>query len=275
MRVRPGAYLPADSSVNAVARARCEHLAFGKLVIGGFAGLNYHGIPYWSEVFPVIVHSPNSIGFVSSDIIRLCRSKVAYEFGKDPVFPKLAVASPAVCVIDALIQLKQGRITWWVPPIEGFEPWEVRAVQLIDAARRKCKVSWNQLADASTQRFSKTSLLKLAKQSVSGADSPQETSLRLIAGDLAPNLQLQKAVYDTPRSEIPFTFIDLTWKGLKVAVYYDGEDHYNRERRNKDFAIRKKLEDRGWQVITVTAPELAFPEQLRRRIQKAVWKAQM
>lgn len=275
LRIRPGAYLPAETLVTGVARARCEYLASDALVIGGFAGLNYHGIPYWGDVFPVIAHSNYSLGFVSDNLIRLSRSKVPFETGKDPAFPQLRVASPAVCVIDCLIQLKKGRITWWVPRIEGYELWEIRAIQVIDAARRKCKVTWDELAQAAEQRFSKSDLRRLASKSAAGADSPQETSLRLIAGDLAEGVVLQRAIYDKTVSELPFTYIDLSWKGLKVAVYYDGEDHFDRERRNKDFAIRKKLEDDGWHVVTVTAPEFKYPEQLRKRIQKAIWRSQM
>lgn len=256
-----------------ITRARDAISQKNSFVVGGFAGLNYHGVPYWISIRPAVLHSAGTAGQATSSLVILASSTPLAVPGLDPGWPHLRVATPATCVIDALQLIRTGRAQWYVPAIKGLTDTDIRSIQVIDAARRKCKVSWDELKAAGRYRFNAKELRRLCALSSSGADSPQETLTRLILSDLAPDPVDQLAIFHPSDKEFPLTVADLSWKGIKVAVFYDGEHHLTRQQRNRDSEIRNGLEELGWEYVAITASDLTDPNRLRARVRRAIYRA--
>jgi hypothetical protein len=96
----------------------------------------------------------------------------------------------------------------------------------------------------------------------SGAESPQESRLRLIIvrGGLPP-----------PETQIEFRDlrirVDMGWREWKVAVEYDGVQHRtDAKQRAWDNERTEMLETAGWVVVRVSAAMLARPAILVERI---------
>jgi hypothetical protein len=96
----------------------------------------------------------------------------------------------------------------------------------------------------------------------SGAESPQESRLRLIIvdGGLPP-----------PETQIEFRDlrirVDMGWREWKVAVEYDGVQHWtDAKQRAWDIERTELLETAGWVVVRVSAAMLARPAILVERI---------
>ncbi|MEJ5998372.1 endonuclease domain-containing protein [Corynebacterium sp. H130] len=269
-RIDRGVHIPTGSPLSGVLWARCIWTKSPSVIFGGFVGLTYHYIHFWQDTLPIVGHVLGSKSFNRKLYLQWGRFSGQSIAGLDPCFRDLRVASLPDCVIDCLIQLKKHQVEWDVPPIPGLEPWQVRAVQVIDAARRHRQLTWAELKQAAKHRFCAKQLLALSTSSSDLCDSPRETLLRLLISDLAANPELQHPIFRNPGDEFPFTIIDLAWKDHKVAVYYDGEHHLDRRQRNRDAEIRNHLEELGWVVVAVTAPELRNPERLRRRVKRAI-----
>lgn len=91
-----------------------------------------------------------------------------------------------------------------------------------------------------------------------GSESPQESRLRLLIHDVGLPLPETQIKVEGANGRV-FARIDMGWKRWKVAVEYDGEQHWsNPEQRAWDIERTYRLEQLGWKVIRVSA------EQLRR-----------
>ncbi len=99
-----------------------------------------------------------------------------------------------------------------------------------------------------------------------GAESPQESRLRLLligAGLPAPETQIEFLdEYGVPRIRV-----DMGWRQWRVAVEYDGVQHWsNRYQRSWDIDRIATLEAMGWVVIRVSAELLSRPEVVIQRV---------
>ncbi len=95
-----------------------------------------------------------------------------------------------------------------------------------------------------------------------GAESPQETRLRLV---------LVGAGLPKPETQIEFRElrirVDMGWRHWKVAVEYDGVQHWeNRYQRSWDIERIALLEAAGWAVIRVSAEMLSRPDAIVDRV---------
>jgi hypothetical protein len=99
-----------------------------------------------------------------------------------------------------------------------------------------------------------------------GAESPRETRLRLV---------LIRAALPKPETQIEFfdefghAFIrvDIGWREWKVAVEYDGIQHWeNRFQRSWDIDRIAILEAMGWVVVRVSAEMLSRPDVIVERV---------
>lgn len=103
-----------------------------------------------------------------------------------------------------------------------------------------------------------------------GAESPYETLTRLIlirAGLPAPRTQLR--VVD----ETGFTvaYVDMGWPEHRVAVEYDGAQHWTDARqRRHDIERLAQLEALGWIVIRVSSDMLRTPAAVTERVRLAL-----
>lgn len=95
-----------------------------------------------------------------------------------------------------------------------------------------------------------------------GAESPQETRLRML---------LITAGFPKPETQIEFpelhVRVDMGWRQWKVAVEYDGLQHWeDRYQRSWDIERIALLEAAGWAVIRVSAEMLSRPKALVERV---------
>lgn len=87
----------------------------------------------------------------------------------------------------------------------------------------------------------------------SGSESPQETRLRLLLHDAGLPRPTTQIEVRGATGEV-FARIDMGWNQWKVAIEYDGEQHWlNAEQRAWDIERTHRLEDLGWTVIRVSA----------------------
>jgi very-short-patch-repair endonuclease len=95
-----------------------------------------------------------------------------------------------------------------------------------------------------------------------GAESPQETRVRLL---------LVGAGFPKPETQIEFpelrVRVDMGWREWKVAVEYDGIQHWdNRYQRSWDIERIALLEAAGWSVVRVSAEMLSRPDAVVERV---------
>jgi very-short-patch-repair endonuclease len=95
-----------------------------------------------------------------------------------------------------------------------------------------------------------------------GAESPQESRLRLV---------LVRCGLPKPQTQIAFPDlhirVDLGWPKWKVAVEYDGVQHWHDSRQRAwDIERIALLEASGWVVVRVSAAMLTHPEVVVDRV---------
>lgn len=95
-----------------------------------------------------------------------------------------------------------------------------------------------------------------------GAESPQETRVRLL---------LVRAGLPKPETQIEFRDlhirIDMGWREWKVAVEYDGVQHWTDSwQRSWDIDRIAMLEELGWVVVRVSAEMLSRPDVVVERV---------
>ncbi|SFF16788.1 Protein of unknown function [Mycobacterium sp. 455mf] len=96
-----------------------------------------------------------------------------------------------------------------------------------------------------------------------GAESPQESRLRLT---------IVRGGLPTPETQIEFRDlhirVDLGWREWKVAVEYDGVQHWtDRRQRSWDIDRIALLEEAGWAVVRVSAEMMSRPHIIVERVQ--------
>lgn len=95
-----------------------------------------------------------------------------------------------------------------------------------------------------------------------GAESPQETRVRLI---------LVRGGIPRPETQIEFRDlrirVDMGWRAWKVAVEYDGIQHWaDRRQRSWDIDRLALLEEAEWMVIRVSSDMLKRPDVIIERV---------
>jgi hypothetical protein len=95
-----------------------------------------------------------------------------------------------------------------------------------------------------------------------GAESPQESRLRLVIVD---------GGLPTPETQIEFRDlrirVDMGWREWKVAVEYDGLQHWtDRRQRSWDIDRIALLEEAGWSVVRVSAEMMTRPQIIVDRV---------
>lgn len=102
-----------------------------------------------------------------------------------------------------------------------------------------------------------------------GAESPYETLTRLI---------LVRAGLPAPPTQVPVidghgfvvAYVDMGWRDLRVAVEYDGAQHWTDPRqRRRDIERLADLEALGWIVIRVSSDMLRTPATIVARVRSA------
>lgn len=181
-----------------------------------------------------------------------------------PAGQPIKSVNPPEALVQCLISVSKGYHAWKAPAIQNLSNVDVCCVQVIDQFRRHLGVTVEQLADRARGVYKQRLVQKYFALSTGSADSPPETTLRLIALPLARRLGItlttQVEVFNDDGSLL--TRLDLGHVGLLIAVFYDGDHHRTRTQQRKDAGIDAELARRGWSVLRVTSRQLNDPQQL-------------
>ena len=241
-------YVPNDATLTASSRARAAWLwAGGDAVLAGISAAAVLGTKWLDGGEPaelirsdrhcpagVVVRSwhlsPDELCFIGG-MRATTPARTAFDVGR--MLPQ----NRAVPIMDALMKATN------VKPAD---------VLMVADARPGCR---------GVQRL--RAAVELADQ---GAESPQESRVRLL---------LVKAGLPKPETQIEFRDrygavyirVDMGWRQWKVAVEYDGVQHWtDRRQRSWDIDRIAMLEAMGWVVVRVSAEMLSRPHVIVERV---------
>ena len=239
--IYPGVWLPRGVELDAAGRARAAWLWSGRqAVVSGLSAAALHGAKWIEPDAPAsLIHTnrraPKGV-LVSSDTVA---------DGEVVVIKGLPVTTPARTAFDL-----------------GRGLTEREGVPRLDALMNATEVKVADVESVMQQhpRARGTSRLRRTLTMVDGgAESPYESATRLVllgAGLPAPDTQI--AICD-PWGRA-FARLDMGWPRWKVAVEYDGAQHWTDGRQRAwDIERTLLLEEAGWVIIRVSA------DLLRRR----------
>jgi hypothetical protein len=234
-------YVSNDVVVTAAVRARAAWLwAEGRGVLSGVSAAAVLGTKWLDGEHP-------------AELVRADRHRVP-----GILVRSYDLAPEEVCVVSDMRVTTAARTAFDL----GRTLSQDRAVPLIDALMAATGVKPSDLtalADvrpglSGTRRLRTTALL-----CDGGAESPQESRVRLmLVNDGVPAPETQIEFRD--QYGHPFIRIDMGWREWKVAVEYDGVQHWS-DRRQRSWDIERiaLLEAMGWVVIRVSAEMLTRP----------------
>jgi hypothetical protein len=241
-------YLPKQSTLTALTRARAAWLwSGGNTTLTGLSAAAVLGTKWLDAAEPAELrrpdrHSPPGIVVRSYDLhsreTRVCNGiritspeRTAFDIGRSmPV-------NRSIPILDALAQATNVKVA---------DVWSLAAAKPGSRGIRRLRSALT-LVDG-------------------GAESPQESRVRLllVAAGLPP-----------PETQIEFTDefgmarirVDMGWREWRVAVEYDGVQHWSdRYQRSWDIDRIAMLDELGWAVVRVSAEMLSRPEVIVGRV---------
>ncbi|MDO5076976.1 hypothetical protein [Corynebacterium sp.] len=240
----------------------------------------YAGLPHWADDAHITLHVTSNFRQAHNplDATRRRIRHDAATWKPDQKQPNMRVMIPEVALVDCLIDLQRNRHAWWVYQVPGLDAWEVRAIQLIDALRRVCHLNIHLIRNIARNIFCARELSKLLRMSSSGAESPPETALRLIAEQVRKQLQVQVPVRQSGSLRDDgtplLTILDASWTDIRVALFYDGAHHLQREQRDYDSTVFIRLRELGWEPLRITHGLLRNPRKLATTLRNAIQRAE-
>ncbi len=247
-RVFRDVYVSKHAELSAADIARAAWLfADGKAVMAGTSAAALHGTKWLDPRQPaemiradrhgppgIVVHSWELTAEEVCDIrgIRVTTpARTAYDIGR------MVPAQRAIPILDALLNAT------------GVKPSDVLA-----------------LTDGRPGARGVRRLQDVLGRVDAGAESPQETRVRLLlvdAGLPAPETQIEfRDRFGAVRIRV-----DMGWPQWKVAVEYDGVQHWTDSRqRSWDIDRIALLEQAGWVVVRVSAEMLSRPHVFLERV---------
>ncbi|GAA1181229.1 hypothetical protein [Corynebacterium glaucum] len=240
--------------IPAAYRAAAYGLTHPDFTVTGFGALALYGLPFLVDACDTVLEGPrvDRKQLATATTPTLVRGHLK----RDEVWNvhchgrPITVAAPAIAVVQALKAIRQGEASWSTIPVEGRDPAFVRAVQLVDAARRFLDVETEEIVRASRQKLNSRWVSEVVAASSKNADSPKETEMRLLAQQLADRycLTLKEQVVIRKDGE-PITRLDLAFMEPKVGLMYDGAQHWDFERRQKDAKINLDAATLRWTML--------------------------
>ncbi len=243
-RLYRGVYVDRAVEVTAAIRARAAWTLAGG-TLSGISAAALHGTK-WLE------------GSWSAQIIRRDRHRqtglIVYSWtlhpGETTTVDGMPVTTPARTAFDL------GRL---LP--------RARSIPLIDALMNATGLTAEAIAEVADAHPRERGVRRLRHTLTlvdGGAESPQETRVRLILvdGGLGPvETQIRALKYR----------IDMGWEKYKVGVEYDGNQHWETpEARANDIRRSEALRAAGWTLIRVSSAMMAEPEAIVARARAAL-----
>lgn len=248
-RIYRDVYLPRDAALTAATRAHAAWLSTG-VTLAGLSAAAMLGTKWLDAARPAEIvradrHTQRGI------VVR------SYVLGRDEVCAVrgIRVTTPARTAFDIgrTLPAAQG-----VPILDAlFNATGVTAAHVQALARRYAGLrGTRQLRDVLTMVDG-------------GAESPQETRVRLL---------LVRARLPKPQTQIVFRElrirVDMGWPQWKVAVEYDGIQHWaDGYQRSWDIERFALLEGIGWAVVRISAEMLSRPQVVVDRVRATLRRA--
>lgn len=241
-------YLARGVEMTALLRARAAWLATGAPLVG-LSAAALHGTKWLDPAAPAEV--------VRSDrhaVTGIVAHTWALDAGELGVVGGIPVTTPARTAFDV-----------------GRTRTAARAIPLLDALLNTTRIATGDVlavADAHPGFRGVASLRTMLADVDGGAESPQETRLRLL---------LVSGGLPRPETQIRFAAlrirVDMGWRTWKVAVEYDGAQHWTDPRQRAwDIERLALLEAAGWSVVRVSATMLGQPwiivERVRQKLRE-------
>ena len=243
-------YLPKSAPQTALTRARAAWLwSEGRATLVGLSAAAVLGAKWIDSELPA----------------ELCR---ADRHGPDGIRVHTYALKPdEVCLIDGMRVSTPERTAFDIGPTLPLD----RAVIHLDALANATDLKTADvlaLADRNSGARGVRRLRSVLQLVDGGAESPQETRVRLL---------LLRAGLPKPETQIEFMDefgcvrirVDLGWREWKVAVEYDGVQHWSdRYQRSWDIDRIAMLDAAGWVVIRVSAEMLSRPDVILDRVRQ-------
>jgi hypothetical protein len=247
-RVFHGVYISGEADLTASAKARAAWLSTGpRVTLAGVSAAAIHGTK-WLD------------GHAPAEIIRADRHRPAGivvrsdELSDDEVWlvAGMRVTTPARTAFDIGRRL----------PADTAIP--IMDALLNATGIKSAEVS--QIAESRPGARGVRRLRPLLELVDGGAESPKETTLRLL---------VVRAGVPPPQTQIVFPElrirVDMGWPQWKVALEYDGLQHWaDARQRSWDIERIALLEAAGWVVIRVSAEMLSRPRVIIERVRAAL-----
>ncbi|MBJ7337633.1 DUF559 domain-containing protein [Mycolicibacterium sp.] len=244
------AYVSKHATVDAVTRARAAWLwAGGDCVLAGLSAAAVLGTKWIDAQLPAEIcredrHSPRGI--------------VVHTYG---------LLGSEICTIDGMRTTTPERTAF---DIGRTMPQDTALVHLDALARATGLAVSDVVAIADSRPGSRgvRTLRETLQHMDGGAESPRETRLRMAivrAGLPRPATQIElRDRYGRVRVRL-----DMGWREWKVAVEYDGAQHWTDTRQRAwDIERIAMLEASGWVVVRVSAGMLARPDVVIERVRQ-------
>ncbi|MCV7170276.1 DUF559 domain-containing protein [Mycobacterium manitobense] len=242
--VHRNVYVPNDVILTAEARARAAWLwAGGNAILAGVSAAAVLGTKWLDEKRP-------------AELVRSDRHGTAglQVHGWDVAPAETCLVRDMRCTTPARTAFDIGRT---LPAVV--------AIPILDAlmnATRVRPVDILAVADSRPRHRGVRSLRHAMALTDGGAESPQETRVRLL---------LVRAGLPPPETQIEFRDqhirVDMGWRQWRVAVEYDGVQHWSdRRQRSWDIDRIAILEALGWSIVRVSAEMLGRPDVVVARV---------
>lgn len=253
--VHRNVYVANDVELTAELRARAAWLFAGtNAILVGMSAAAVYGTK-WLD--------PNS----PAEVLRVNRHRPA-----GIVVRSYALAADEVCVRQGMRVTTAARTAFDLGRLLPHD----RAIPILDAlfhATRLEVADVLSVADRWPGARGVRAWRALAELVDGGAESPRESRVRLLltaAGLPRPETQIE---FRDGRGDVVIR-VDMGWRQWKVAVEYDGVQHWSDGRqRSWDIERIALLEAMGWTVIRVSAEMLRRPDVIVQRVLAALRKS--
>lgn len=235
-------YIPRDTELTARIRAQAAWLATGA-TLGGLSAAALLGTRWLNPAAPAEIIRPDR---------HSANGMVAHTW---------TLAAGETCMIGSARTTTPARTAFDI----GRRMPPALAIPTIDALLNATGIKSSEIsavADAYTGVPGVARLRALLPFVDGGAESPPESRLRLL---------LVRSGLPQPETQIEFPElrirVDMGWREWKVAVEYDGVQHWSdRRQRSWDIDRIALLEDAGWAVVRVSAELMSRPQVVVERV---------
>ena len=280
--VRSFGGFPAD----AVTRARAHWMNNPGAVVGEWGAAALHGLwTDWPDSAPTVLFADRGSKGSSN-------SRAAARLPLRPVFrrlphglpvthpdrrlPALQVVDPATTAAQCLWSILHGRHSWSHLRLPGINDRLHRAVQFVDAFTQGTGLTHEGIGAASADRVDARTVGDVLGMCDYGAQSPMETTLRLIVAPLLPEgFAWESQVREDAGGRIlpGGTVPDLACRELRVALYYDGGHHDSLKQRETDLQLTQAMMNDGWEVCRFTRHGIRSTRGVLRTVGEALDRA--